>query len=79
LPNGEPSGAEHLSGLLILRSEQLLSAGKVGLSDKNLAPPTKGLPCLVVCQVRYAMGAANPSHAKHAAKNLGFTFVGDRC
>jgi hypothetical protein len=36
------------------------------------------LPGVVECQVvGYAMSAANPFHPKHAAKNLGFTFVGD--
>jgi hypothetical protein len=31
----------------------------------------------VVGQVSYAMRAADAFHAEHAAKHLGFTFVGD--
>jgi hypothetical protein len=62
---------------LLLPREKLPSAGKIGLGYKNLSPPAKVMPCVVERQVSHAMGAADPFHAEHAAKNLGFTFIGD--
>jgi hypothetical protein len=62
---------------LLVRREKFPSAGTIGSGHKNLPPPAEGLPCFVVCHVGDAMGAANPFHPKHAAKNLGFTFVGN--